>query len=191
MKRILATLTIIGISAVLTSCGGGGGSSSGIGGGFTGSSIEIKSLSVSVGNESNFTTEPVIYPNDVFYIRWDVETSSFYSIAFYLTSTDSKPTVETNSDYFAHQNCDEGLFDCSKGLKCHYFTEDGNYYIECASYSSTPGYEGWGSYGPKKLIDPYTINYLSADAYIFKADSENLDLKTEHSVKSIPITFLP
>ncbi len=201
MTKVLATaLLTLGSAAILTSCGGGGTDSIPDGLGGSGSSsggkdIKIKSLKLETQNgiESN----PVIYPDDVFYIKWNVDYSgsSNYGIAFFATSTDSKPTIENSSDYFAHNNCGTGVLDCSKGLKCHYFQNQSNsgYFIECAVYSTIPGYEGWGNYQQPKRIDPYSVNYISADTYmyVFKLNGNSVDTSTLHSTKSIPVTFSP
>ncbi len=201
MKKALKNvLTTLAVTSLLTSCGGGGSSSSlpgSAGDNFSGSGEEyIKIQSLEIQTQSGVETNPLIYPGDVFYIKWKVEHSGHfdYSVAFFATETDVQPTIEDEEyRHFAHTNCISSLTDCSKGLKCHYFKENDNYFIECASYSKIPNLEGWGSYAPRRRIEPTLVNFISADAYmyVYEVGNDTIDIQTIHSTKSVPVTFMP
>ncbi len=200
-NKALKAVTILGSAVLIASCGGGGGSdfgtdSSAVGNGSSSSSsysVNLKSLSIQESVPDN-----VIQPGETFYIKWNVDFSgaSLYRIDFFALSDNNVPdSTDSPSSQFAGVNCIGSLVDCSKGLKCSYTKEiddygNTKYYLNCSSYSSIPNYEGWST-PQKKEIDPYSVNYLGADAmiYEYKLNGYAVDVVEHHSKKSISFTL--
>lgn len=195
----LKILSVFSSGILIASCGGGGGSGDiGFVGGssYGGSSyyINLKSLSIQETNPDG-----VISPNETFYIKWNADYSgaSLYNIAFMNLQNNNVPDAGTNpSKEFISVNCGTRLIDCSKGLKCTYTKETDNYgntryYFNCSLYSTIPNFSGWDT-PIKKEIDPYTFNYLGADAMVFEYDINSnggVNIKEHHSKKAIPINL--
>lgn len=200
-KTLKAILTLTS-SALIASCGGGGGSDFGstATGGLSNSnysnsnySVNLKSLSISESVPDN-----IIQPGETFYIKWDVSYSGadFYRIDFFGLADNNVPDSTTSpTSQFAGINCMNGITDCSKGLKCTYTKATdsyGNtkYYLSCSYYSLMTGYQGWKTL-KKKEINPYTVNYLGADAmiYEYKLNGYAVNVVEHHSKKAVSINF--
>jgi len=199
MKNILlkATTFLTGIS-LIASCGGSGSSvptSGGSIGSSGGSNYSISLNSVSIQETTN---DNIIQPGEVFYIKWNAVYSGadLYRVDFFSLPDNNVPnSTDSPSSQFAGVNCINSLVDCSKGLKCQYLKEtdnygNTNYYFSCSSYSTISGYEGWGT-PTKKKIDPYSVNYIGADAmiYEYKLNGYAVDVVEHHSKKAIPINL--
>ncbi len=177
MTKLLTTaLLTVGSAVILSSCGGGGDSSGG-------GSVRINSFEVK--NQYGETNNPVIYPNEEFYIKWDVKYSgsSSYHVDFFASEN------KDGEDYrIAQINCGFGLTECSKGIKCRYYINStyNSYEISCSYYTSE---SGWTDYGQSRRIYPDKVNYITAEATVFIFDitgSETIQDKT-----SVPVRFMP
>ncbi|WP_457642015.1 hypothetical protein [Persephonella sp.] len=206
-KKGLLKSGIVAVSiTLLASCGGGGGDSSlgsgtdlGSGSNYNPSQeyISLKSLSISDSDGNG-----IITPGEEFSIKWNVDYSgaTTYAIGFFALPDINVPTINKNTDEtFESLNCG-ALIDCSKGIKCIYdkkinsYTNETEYYVKCIYYSTIPNFTGWGDYkyASEKKIDPYTTNYIGANAYILIINVNpdyTIDDYTLESKEAVPVTF--
>ncbi len=175
MRNVLASLVVGGI--LLTSCGGGGGTLGSSGSGY----VKIKKLEVE--NMYGEKNTPVINPGEEFYIKWDVdyESLSGYHIRFFAASNSNEKDSQ-----FASTNCDFALINCSSGLKCIYYqNSSGNYMVNCTFPD-----EDYKDYFARP-IDPYSVNYITAEALVFVQDDTGFTIDEKTDIKSVPVIFNP
>ena len=186
MKKLLTKAVLTAVSISLVSCGSGGGG---------GSEASIKIKSVEIKDEYGNKID-VVYPGDVFYIKWNVDykspAASGYRVQLYALSDNNVPDYRVDDNMFYESNCDIPLTACHKGTRCIYEkVENGNeitYRIGCSHYDTMN--DQWPEPTRKIEIDPYQVQYIGVNAHVIYVD-ELANLKVKQDKKAVPFTFMP